>query len=111
MSELEITNNIVARGVARLYFESGVPLAATAAELAKDGLSVSWLNVARQMQQQGFSRERVLSEFRELEAFRPGEADPNEIALFCAMGDEAQKEMLWAFWSRHTTAEELLGIG
>lgn len=94
----EILDGIIARGVAALYYEQGYPLTASLKHFRKEGLQISWLNVARQFQQQGFSNERILSEFRELLSFCPGEVDLEDIESFILLDDESQKEKLWEFW-------------
>jgi hypothetical protein len=93
----EICDGVISRGVARLYFESGFPLAEAAQFAKENGLQISWLNVARQLLQQGFKAETVISEFKDLP---PGEIDIEQIKTFVLLDDEAQKEMLWEFWNK-----------
>ncbi len=110
-NDFQMCGNVIARGIARLYYERGLPLAASASYVKTQGLKISWLNVARQMKQQGFSTPKIVGEFRELISFHSTEADIDEIINFCELDDESQKERLWEFWQQHTSAEELLGVG
>lgn len=97
----EILDGIISRGVATLYYESGVPLAVTAKSAKDSGLEISWLNVARQFLQAGFSKNKVVSEFRELATFEPAAVSVDSISAFCDLDDEAQKAQLWEFWGSH----------
>lgn len=91
-----------------MYYEQGFPLAAFAKVAKENDLKISWLNVAREFLQQGFSKQRIISEFRELLAFHENEIDIETISEFCDLGDEAQKEKLWEFWQTSPQFSELV---
>lgn len=108
--QFEVCNGVIAKGVARLFYQDGVPLPAIVGSTREAGLDISWLNVARELGQQGFGPDRIVEVLSEVNDWHTDTVDISAIAQFVQLDDEGQKECLWAFWSTLTTAEELLGV-
>lgn len=92
----------ILKGVARLYYQRGLPFSIIAHTAQKKGCVISWLHMADELLKHGWSEKTILSRFRE--EFRDGRGDIDfdgitidDIEAFLAADYDRQRTILFAY--------------
>lgn len=93
---------IIVKGIAKMFYQDGIPIGICVNQLVNRGYEVSWLHIADQCLKNGWSSRTVIKKLRE-EAYDSGcDYNPEIIEHFCNIDYESQREMIFEYLFRCT---------
>lgn len=99
MIEIAEINNkrIAVKGVARLFFEQGLPISISAMELERKGVTVSYLHIADELIKANWSDKAIINKLNEELVYFGIECDMDLVKHFLSLTYEASREVLFSY--------------
>lgn len=88
---------VLLRGLGKMFYQEGTPIGLLAHKVNAEGIEVSWLHVADELQKHGWLNKTILSKLREETSDSQVAVDMEAIGRFLEATYEDQREMIFQY--------------